>query len=39
MGALGKHLQACADPTEQDDHDAEDDDRVAQATQSRGLWS
>jgi hypothetical protein len=39
MGALGKRLQACADPAQQDDDDAEDHDRVAQATQSRGLWS
>jgi hypothetical protein len=29
FGAFGKHLQACSDPAQQDDHDAEDDDRVA----------
>jgi hypothetical protein len=37
FGALSKHLQARPDPTQQDDHDAEDYDRVAQATQNRGL--
>jgi hypothetical protein len=39
MGALSKHLQAGSDPAQQDDNDAEDHDRVAQATQNRGLWS
>ena len=39
MGALGKHLQAGPGPTQQDDDDAEDDDRVTQATQNRCLWS
>jgi hypothetical protein len=29
VGALGNHLQACADPAQQDDDDAEDDDRIA----------
>jgi hypothetical protein len=39
FGALSKHQQARPDPTQQDDNDAEDYDRVAQATQNRGLWS
>jgi hypothetical protein len=35
-GALSKNLQAGSHPAQQDDHDAENDDRVAQATQNRG---